>query len=128
MEKNKMNLNKPFILIIFSLFLAFVPLGGCYYVGPPPPYAIEPGPPPSFDFAWDSALRAADESGIRITSANKENGTLLGRRGPIEVKITVMNQVDGRIRVELDLKSQSPQYQSVADDFYKAYDLYMGRK
>jgi len=123
-----MNFNKPFIPVILSLVLVFVPLGGCYYVGPPPPYAIEPGPADSFDFAWDNALRAADESGIRITSVNKENGTLLGRRGPIEVKITVMKQVDGKIRVELDIKSQSPQTQYVADDFYKAYDQYMGKR
>jgi hypothetical protein len=123
-----MDFNKHFIPVILSLFLASVPLSGCYYVGPLPPVAVEPGPAPSFDFAWDSALRAADESGIRITSANKESGTLLGQRGPIDVKITVVKQVDGKIRVELDLKSQPPRAQYVADDFYKAYGRYMGRK
>ena len=123
-----MNLKRRLVPIVFSLFFTSVSLGGCYYAGPPPPIAVEPGPAPSFDFAWDSALRAAMDSGIQVTSANKENGTLLGKRGSIEVKITVLKQDEGKIRVELDLKGQPPRTQYVADDFYMAYDRYMGRR
>ena len=122
-----MDTKRGFIPFVLGLFLAWVPLAGCYYVGPAP-VVVEPGPAPSFDFAWDNALRAADETGIQITSANKETGTMIGQRGSVAVNIRVMKQHDGRIRVELDLKSQQPRTKYVADDFYKAYDRYLGRR
>ena len=110
------------------LIIAFVMGSGCYYYGPPP-YAT-PSPPPyaSYDYVWDSAMRAAQDVGIQITSANRSTGTAFGQRDRVSVTIQVTQQSDGRTRVELTTKSSQSGTSTVADDFYRAYDQYMGRR
>jgi hypothetical protein len=116
------------ILIIF-LFLLSVQLGGCYYYAGPAPGAVAPPPSTSsYDVVWDNALRAAEEIGIQITSVDNGAGIIYGKRGSTDVKVAVVRQNDGRTRVELDMNGQKPETQALANDFFGAYDRYMGRR
>ncbi len=105
-----------------------VVISGCYYYVPPevvsPPY---PSYAP-YDYVWDSAMRAAQDVGIQITSSNRNVGTIFGQRDRVGVTIQVTQQGDGRTRVELTAQGSRGSGSEVADDFYRAYDRYMGRR
>jgi hypothetical protein len=127
MERKEMDKKRRCIPII-TLFLLSVLLGGCYYYAGPPPGVVAPPPSPSsYDIVWDNALRAAEEIGIRITSVDNGAGIIYGKRGSTDVKVVVARQNDGRTRVELDMKGQKQETQALANDFFGAYDRYMGR-
>jgi hypothetical protein len=111
------------LLVIIALVMG----SGCYYYGPPP-YGTSSPPNASYDYVWDSAMRAAQDVGIQITSANRNTGTAFGQRDGVSVTIQVTQQSDGRTRVELTTKGSQPATSAVADDFYRAYDHYMGRR
>lgn len=101
---------------------------GCYYYVPPAVVTL-PGPPyASYDYIWDSAMRAAQDVGIQITSSNRSTGTAFGQRDGIDVTIQVTPQADGRTRVELSAKGTQSGTSAVADDFYQQYNTYMGRR
>ncbi len=110
------------------LLVGLVMGSGCYYYGPPPYGVSYPQPYASYDYVWDSAMRAAQDVGIQITSANKSSGTAFGQRDMVSVTIQVTQQSDGRTRVELTTRGTQSGPSSVADDFYRAYDQYMGRR
>ena len=114
------------IAIILFFFVGLVMASGCYYYGPPP-YTYAP-PYASYDYVWDSAMRAAQDVGIQITSSNRSTGTVFGQRDGVSVTIQVTQQSDGRTRVELTTKGSPSATSAVADDFYRAYDHYMGRR
>ena len=106
----------------------FVIVSGCYYYeSPPMSYPPEP-PYASYDYTWDSAIRAAQDVGIQITSSNRNTGTIFGQRDRVGVTIQVTQQADGRTRVELTAQGGRGSSSGVADDFYRAYDRYMGRR
>ena len=114
---------------IIVLLLLSVQLGGCFYYAGPAPMVV--GPPPSgssYDVVWNNALRAAEEIGIQVASVDNGAGIIYGRRGSTDVKVLVVRQNDGRTRVELDMKGDKPQTQALANDFFGAYDRYMGRR
>jgi len=115
--------NLSLLLLIGSILIS-----GCYYYGPYPGpyYAAAPGPYASYDSIWDSATRAAQDVGIQITSTNRNAGMIFGQRDGTDVTIQVIRQSDGRTRVELTAKGN--QGSGVANDFYRAYDAYMGRR
>lgn len=120
---------KRYTVAIILLFLASAQLGGCYYYPGPGPMVV--GPPPTastYDVVWNNALRAAEEIGIQITSVDNGAGIIYGKRGSTDVKVVVARQNDGRTRVELDMKGQKPETQALANDFFGAYDAYMGRR
>ena len=115
-------------LTLILIILIFVMGSGCYYYGPPP-YGTPSSPPyASYDYVWDSAMRAAQDVGIQITSSNRSTGSAFGQRDGVSVTIQVTQQSDGRTRVELTTKGSEPATSAVADDFYRAYDHYMGRR
>ena len=121
--------NKRRSIPIIVLLLVSVHLGGCYYYAGPAPMVV--GPPPTastYDVVWNNALRAAEEIGIQITSVDNGTGIIYGKRGSTEVKVLVTRQHDGRTRVELDMKGQKQETQALANDFFGAYDRYMGRR
>jgi hypothetical protein len=99
----------------------------CVVYEPVPAGVYYPPPASSFDRVWDSALRAADDAGIEIVSANRDTGTILGRKGTTEAEIFVSRQADGRMRVELNLRGPEPRDPTTADRFYRSYERYMGR-
>jgi hypothetical protein len=73
-------------------------------------------------------MRAAQDVGIQITSSNRNVGTVFGQRDRVGVTIQVTQQADGRTRVELTAQGSRGSGSAVADDFYRAYDRYMGRR
>jgi hypothetical protein len=91
------------------------------YYPPEPPY-------PSYDYIWDSAIRAAQDVGIQITSSNRNTGTIFGQRDSVGVTIQVIHQTDGKTRVELTAEGARGSGSGVADDFYQAFNRYMGRR
>jgi hypothetical protein len=106
------------------LFLVILVMGsGCCYYGPPA-YTAVSSPHASYDRIWDSAMRAAQDVGIRITSSDKNAGTASGQRDGVGVTIQVVKQSDGTTRVELTSKGGPS---TVGDDFNRAYNRNMGR-
>jgi outer membrane protein OmpA-like peptidoglycan-associated protein len=97
---------------------------GCYYYVPPA-VVVSPGPPyASYDYIWDNVMRAAQDVGIQITSSNRNTGTIFGQRDRVGVTIQIIQQADGRTRVELTINDSQGSSSAIADDFYRAYDYY----
>jgi hypothetical protein len=119
-------MKKHMPLIVLSVFSAAVLLEGCYYAVPAP-VAVAPPPSNSYDLAWSSALRAAEEVGIQIVSVNDGAGIIYGKRGTTDLRAVLIRQHDGRTRVELEMKGRNEQTQALANDFFRAYDRYMAR-
>ena len=120
---------KNLFLVMVSVFLGLVTLSGCYYYAGPAPVAVAPQPAgSSYDVVWNNALRAAEDVGIQISVVDQGAGIISGRRGSTDIRVTVARQNDGRTRVELDMKGDSPQTQALSNDFFAAYDRYMGRR
>jgi hypothetical protein len=107
---------------LLALVLAAI-LHGCVAY----PVAVVPAPSANYDRVWDSALRAADDIGIQVASAEKASGYIAGAKGPIQAQIFVLRQADGGVRVQLDLKGPLDQDPGLSDRFSRAYDRYMGR-
>ena len=97
---------------------------GCYYYGPVPAYQSVT----TFDQVWDSALRAAEEAGIRLSFTDKNSGVIRGWREKTNVEILVMRQADGRMRVEFSRQGPKDQDPTLQDRFYQAYERNMGRR
>ena len=115
------------ISLALLLLITLVTGSGCYYYAPPP-YVVTSPAPADYDRIWDSAMRAAQDVGIRITSSNKGAGTAFGQRDGVSVTIQITPQSDGRVRVEVNAKGSESAVSAVNDDFYRAYDHYMGRR
>ena len=104
-------------------------VGSCVVYEPVPvpgPYMIE-----KFDSVWDSALRAAEDTGIRIMSADRETGRIIGRTDRADVRINVLRQADGSTRVEVNFRSDQLSEQEISrlsDAFYRNYESYRGRR
>jgi predicted component of type VI protein secretion system len=79
------------------------------------------------DRVWESALRAAQDVGITISTADKVNGTILGRKEPSEVTISVLTLTDGRIKVQMNVRGPEGADPYLSDRFLQTYQRYMGR-
>jgi predicted component of type VI protein secretion system len=84
-------------------------------------------PASQYDRVWESALRAAEDVGVDISTANRVNGTIVGRKGPADVTIAVLTQADGSIRVQLNVRGPEDADPYLTDRFYQSYQRYMGR-
>lgn len=97
-------------------------VAGCATYEPPPP------PPPSpFDRAWNAALGAAQDEGVRVTSADRVTGVIRGYRDQQEVTINLQTQADGNVRVELGARGPKGSDPGLAGRISRAYDRRMGR-
>lgn len=54
---------------------------------------------PSFDRAWDAALRASADTGIQVTSADRANGHITGSQAGAAVTIDLRRQADNSVQV-----------------------------
>ena len=113
--------------LVALLCMALAMGSGCYYYGPPPYYAVTPPAHSNYDQIWDSAMRAAQDIGISITSSNKSTGTAFGQRDDVSVTIQVTPQSDGTTRVGMSAKGSQSATSAISDDFNKAYNHYMRR-
>jgi hypothetical protein len=94
--------------------------GACVVYSPVPAY------PSTYDRAWNAALGALDDAGVRVTSADAASGVIRGARGDIDVSVTVTRLTDGRTKVQFDSKD-TQRDPTLADRFSQAYERRMGR-
>jgi hypothetical protein len=90
----------------------------------------EPAPVPvytNYDRAFDAAQRAAQDSGIRVTAADRTGGLILGSKDGIDMTINVRRQADGTTRVESSFKGQLDRDPTLSRRFDSAYERNMGR-
>jgi hypothetical protein len=81
----------------------------------------------SYDRVWNSALGAAEDAGIKITSADRTAGAIRGVTSSSEVTILVISQADGRTRVEFSSKGPKGADASLNERFTDFYNRRMGR-
>jgi hypothetical protein len=86
------------VRMALTLVLGSLLLAGCT-VYQTAPGVYSPAPPSTFDRAWEAARGAAYDEGFTVTSENRSNGLILGRKGPFDLTISLTAQVDGSVRV-----------------------------
>lgn len=99
-------------------------VGGCVVYEP---VLMPPDPGSSYDRVWNSALGAAEDAGVKITSADRTTGTIRGVTTSSDVTISVISQADGRTRVEFSSKGPKGQDPDLNDRFTSYYNRRMGR-
>jgi hypothetical protein len=104
------------------IIVAFAMLAGCTVYEP-----VTVPAPSSFERAWNAALGAASDEGVRITSENRGSGVILGSRGDQQVTINVQSQADGGARVEISARGPKGSDPGLAGRISRAYDRRMGR-
>jgi hypothetical protein len=97
-------------------------LAGCV------PYPVYTAPPPSkYDRVWDAAYGAAQDAGVRITTADRGGGLIQGTRDGVDVTIRVRGQPDGGAVAEIKTAAPGGQDGGLAGRISQAYDRRMGR-
>jgi hypothetical protein len=91
------------------------------------PVPVYAPPPSTYDRAWDSAVRAAQDSGITLSSVDRNAGLIQGSRDGIAARISVLGQADGTTRVELNLQGDLQRDPTLSQRFQSTYNRYMGR-
>jgi hypothetical protein len=81
----------------------------------------------SFDRVWDSALGAAGDAGVKITSADRTTGIIRGVTNSADITISVIPQPDGKIRVEFSREGTEGQDVGLGNRFTSFYNRRMGR-
>jgi hypothetical protein len=107
--------------IVFSLLVLLLAAQGCVY---------QPAPAPvysNYDRAWDAALRAAQDTGINLTTVDRSGGLMIGSKDGIDVTITVRRQSDGTTQVASSFKGQVDRDPTLSRRFDSAYERNMGR-
>lgn len=111
--------------ILWSSLFSFFLLQSCIAYVPvrsPVVYRVS-----SYQIAWESALKAAEDAGIRITHADEASGTIEGQADRTDVMIHVNRQPDERIRLEVSLRGPSRDAY-IANEFHRAYERRVGRR
>jgi hypothetical protein len=81
----------------------------------------------SYDRVWNSALGAAEDGGVQITSADRTTGIIRGVTSSSDVTISVISQADGKTRVEFSSKGPKGQDPDLSERFTGFYNRRMGR-
>ena len=110
--------------LFILIFVLAALLGGCVVYEPVPAPAYYGS---SYDRVWDSAVGAAGDAGVKITSADKTTGIIRGVAGSTDVTISAITQADGRIRVEFTSKDPKGLDTDLNDRLTRAYNRRMGR-
>ena len=110
------------VLIFIVVLTALV--GGCVVYEPVPVPAYSNS---SYDRVWNSALGAAEDAGVKITSADRTRGIIQGNTTSAEVTISVISQADGKTRVEFSSKGPKGKDPDLNDRFTRFYNWRMGR-
>jgi hypothetical protein len=106
------------------MFVLTALLGGCVGYEPVPAPAYYGS---SYDRVWDSALGAAEDAGVKITSTDRTIGIIRGVTSSTDVTISVTTQADGKIRMEFSSKGPKGQDADLNDRFTRFYNRRMGR-
>lgn len=95
-------------------------LSACVY------YEPYPAPDP-YSVSWNAALAAAEDSGVRVVSADRATGVISGSHPPFDVRITVSTRADGRVQVEFKARGPQGEDPNLARRISEAYNRRMGR-
>ena len=114
--------------IVPTVFAGVLGLQGCYSSPQYVPVTVKNSVPASFDASWEAARAAAYDEGVRITSEDRQSGTLRGDKGPLSVLIAVASQADGSVRVGFTVTGAASQDPTTLQDrLTRAYHRHMGR-
>ena len=109
---------------LFILMVALTALwGGCVVYEPVPVPAYYGS---SFDRVWESALGAAGDAGVKITSADRTTGIIRGVTNSSDVTISVITQADGSTKVEFSRQGPKGQDADLNDRFTGFFNRRMG--
>lgn len=111
------------LLILMVVLTALV--GGCVVYEPV--YVPSSSYGSSYDRVWNSALGAAEDAGVKITSADRTTGIIRGVTSSADVTISVISQADGKTRVEFSSKGPKGQDPDLSERFTGFYNRRMGR-
>ena len=111
------------LLILLGVLAAF--WAGCVVYEPV--YVPSSSYGSSSDRVWNSALGAAEDAGVKITSADRSTGTIRGVTSSSEVTISVISQADGKTRVEFSSKGPKGADAGLNERFTGFYNRRMGR-
>ena len=114
------------VRIALGLALASLMFSGCT-VYQTAPGVYSPAPPSAFDRAWDAARGAAYDEGVTVTSEDRSQGLILGRRGPFDVTIRLMTQADGSVRASIKTRGPEGQDPTLNQRLTAAYNRRMGQ-
>ena len=117
------DLGRGALLTLLVILTALV--GGCVVYEPVPVPSSSYGS--SYDRVWNSALGAAEDAGVKITSADRATGTIRGVTPSSDVTILVISQADGRTRVEFSSKGPKGADAGLNERFTSYYNRRMGR-
>ena len=109
------------------IFVTCLALTACVVYEPVPAYYPAQKPAQTFELAWASALDAVKESGVRVTTADSSRGVIRGTRDQTEVLVTVAQQADGTLQVEVEAKSPQGRDSGLAKRISEAYQVRMRR-
>ncbi len=117
--------------IVFAWLACLAPLAGCVAYEPYPGYytpvaAPAPTPAQAYDRAWNAALDALKDAGVRVTSANPATGIIRGASNQSDVDMTVARQADGTIKVDIEATSLQGRDPGLASRISEAYKRRMG--
>ena len=116
------DLGRGALLTLLVVLTALV--GGCVVYEPVP---VPSSYGSSYDRVWNSALGAAEDAGVKITSADRATGTIRGVTPSSDVTILVISQADGRTRVEFSSKGPKGVDAGLNERFTSYYNRRMGR-
>ena len=118
---------KGFILGMarFVIAVAAAPMVTSCVVYQPVPAYVPAGS--NFDRAWNAAVAAAQDVGIRIQSEDRARGIITAGNDSRNVTINVVSQPDGSVRVEISARGPQGGDANLANDISRAYDRRMGR-
>lgn len=91
------------------------------------PGVYSPAPANTFDRSWDAARGAAYDEGVTVTTEDRGQGVILGRKGPFDVTIHVITQADGSVRVSIKSKGPDAQDPTLNQRLVAAYNRRMGQ-
>jgi hypothetical protein len=83
-------------------------------------------PAPTFDNAWNAAIGAMQDAGVRVTSADAAAGVIRGTRDRTDVQVSVARQAGGAIRTEVTATSPQGRDTGLAARISEAYQRRMG--
>ena len=115
---------RPFPWVAALLTTVCLLCSGCVVYEPVPAYVPSPS---TFDRAWNAAIGAAQDEGVRIIFEDRSHGVIRGNRDALDVSINVWKQADGKVRVEINTKGPQGSDAELANRLSRAYDRRMGR-
>ena len=83
-------------------------------------------PAPTFDRAWNAALDALKDTGVRVASADPATGVIRGTKDRTDLVVSVARQANGTVQVEIEAKGPQGHDAGLASRMSEAYKRRMG--